>query len=248
MEVVIVPGINGLGRTKGVEQAYLGILEANRFNKINLDIQDISKQSSQIIEESKRYFERDKILFFGGDHSISFPLVSNFHNKYGKNTKLLIFDAHLDLMAPMREPGHEEWLRAIVEAGFNCENILVVGVRRNSKNVDSSEIDYVKEKGINIIFSDEFEERKNEILDFMKTDNFYVSFDIDVFDSSIVACTGYAEEEGLTEEQVFNVLEKIKNKINFFDLVEINLNKGSETAKQKTVSIARKLLKTLEIE
>ena len=249
MKTVIVPGVNGMSFTTGVEKAHLEILEAENFDKINLDMQNISKQLSQILEKSKKYFEENNIFFFGGDHSISFPLVSNFFKKHNKDSKLLVFDAHLDLMAPMPEPGHEEWLRAVVEAGFNCENIMVVGVRRNSKNVESSEIDYAKEKSIKIIFSDEFEERKNEILDFVENENpLYVSFDIDVFDSSIVASTGYAEENGLNENQIFDVLEKIKHKINFFDLVEINLDKGSEIEKQKTFATARKLLKTLGVE
>ena len=248
MKVVVVPGINGLGITKGVEKSYVNLLETKNFDKIDLDIQNISKQLDQILEKSKKYFEEDKVLFFGGDHSISFPLVSNFFNKCRNNARLLIFDAHLDLMTPMKEPGHEEWLRALVEAGFNCENILIIGVRRNSINVDISEINYAKEKGIKIIFVDEFEEKKQEILNFVRESPLYVSFDIDVFDSSLVTSTGYAEKQGLGEKQIFGIIEKIKPKINFFDLVEINLDKGSEIEKQKTIDIARKLLKTLGVE
>lgn len=249
MKIIVVPGVNGLGITKGIEESPLKILETDSFDKIELDMQDISKQLAQISEKSKKYFEKDKILFMGGDHSISFPLVSNFFNKYGKGSKLLVFDAHLDLMKPLLEPGHEEWLRAIIEKGFDPENILIIGVRRNSQNVDLSEINYAKEKNLKIIFSDEFEDKKKEILDFIRDKSlFYVSFDIDVFDSSIVASTGYAEEKGLNENQVFNVLEKIKDKISFFDLVEINLDKGSEEEKQKTTLVARKLLKTLGVE
>jgi len=248
MKIVVIPGINGLGVTKGVDQSYSEILGIGGFEKIDLDLQDISKQLRQILENSKKYFKNEKVLFFGGDHSISFPLVSNFFDEYGNNSKLFIFDAHLDLMTPLKEPGHEEWLRAIIEKGFPPENILIVGVRRGSKNIDLSEINYAKEKKLNVVFSDEFEEKKKEILDFVKSDNLYVSFDIDAFDSSIVASTGYAEKEGLDEKQIFDLIEKIKDKINFFDLVEINLNKGSESEKQKTILITRKLLKTLEVE
>ncbi len=249
MKTIVFPGVNGLGITQGVENSYERVLQNFNFNKINLDIQNITKQLSQISEESKRYFEEDKVLFVGGDHSISFPLVLNFLEKYGGSSKLLIFDAHPDLMAPMPEPGHEEWLRAIIEKGFLSENILIVGVRRNSQHIDASELSYAKEKGIKIVFSDEFKERQKEILEFVDGENsLYVSFDIDVFDSTIVASTGYAEKNGLNEEQVLTVLEKIKDKINFFDLVEINLEKGTETEKQKTVLVVRKVLKTLGVE
>jgi len=248
MEVLVIPGINGLGKTKGVEGAYKEFFQKPEI--LNLNVNDVSEQIAQIKEKTKKYFNENKILFFGGDHSISFPLVSNFFKKYEKESKLLVFDAHPDTMEPMQEPGHEEWLRALIEKGFPIENILIVGIRKNSKNVTKSEIDYLKEKGIDFIYSYEFEENKQKIINFVKGGPLYVSFDVDVFDSSIISCTGYAEKEGLNEEQVFSILEKImevKNNL-YFDLVEINFKKGSEKDKEKTIKGVRKLLKTVGVE
>jgi agmatinase len=243
MKIVVVPGVNGLEITKGVEDSYLEILKEQNFEKIDLNRGNIEEQLNQIIVESKKYFSEKKTLFLGGDHSISYGLVLNFFKKY-KNGKLIVFDAHPDLMSPMPEPSHEEWLRGVIDKlGILGEKVLIVGVRRNSKNVEEKEIEYAKEKRIQIIYSDEFEIRKQEILNFVSGD-VYCSLDVDVFDSSLVGSTGYPEKGGVGLE-LLNLLGEIKEKVGFWDLVEVNLKKGNKKDKEKTKKIVRKILKTL---
>jgi agmatinase len=241
--ICVVPGINGLGKTAGCENSFNKI---EYSSKIKLDLSDVSLQLKQIKEGSKNFFDsNDNVIFFGGDHSISYALVSNFYEKFGEKGKLLVFDAHPDLMNPMVEPTHEEWLRAVIEEGFNPGKILLVGIRRNSKNVDETEIKYAKERGLKIIYSDEFDRRKSEILEFVGSGKIYCSFDIDVFDSSIISSTGYPEEEGLMLDQIFDLIDSIKEKIDFFDLVEVNLEKGTLEERERTIQVVRKILKTL---
>ena len=225
MRLVSVPGINGLGKTKGCENSFCGFNLVGE--KLILNTENIETQLDQLLNDSKKYFESDeKVLFFGGDHSIGYPLVNNFFRRFGEDSKLIVFDAHPDLMEPMSEPGHEEWLRALIEKGFNPKNVLVVGVRRNSNNVEKKEIEYALKKGIKIIYSDEFDSRRGEISNFVSSGKIYCSIDIDVFDSSIISCTTYPEEEGLNEEEFFGLLREIVGRIDFFDLVEVNFEKG----------------------
>ena len=72
----------------------------------------------------------------------------------------------------------------------------------------------------------------------------YISFDIDVFDSSVVKATGYPSENGFTEIEGISILNDILkiNKPIIFDLVEINPEKGNPN---KTTSIARNIIKEL---
>ena len=68
-----------------------------------------------------------KIIFLGGDHSISYSLGKAFFEHCEKENKepcLIIFDAHADCIKPMKEPTHEEWLRALIDEGFPKENIF----------------------------------------------------------------------------------------------------------------------------
>ena len=231
--VIGVPGVNGLGKTKGVKKtpSVLGIK-----NILDLNNNDLVEQEKQIYE-----FAMDlegKQVFVGGDHSISYSSVRAFFEK-NEDAKLLVFDAHLDLMEPMPEPGHEEWLRAVIELfGLTGDRVMVVGVRRNSENIDSSEIEYAKEKGIKIIYSDEFSSRRKEIVEFVSSGDIYCSFDVDVFDKSIMEATGYPEAEGLGLE-LLELLESLREKVKWFDLVEYNseLDEG-----EKGLEVVKKVL------
>lgn len=237
MKIYSVPGVNGLGRTKGVEKSFLKVLEGIDFEGVDVNSEDIKEQLKDIYLASRK-FVGEKFFVLGGDHSISYPIVKAFFEKYGKDSRLLVFDSHPDLMEPMPEPSHEEWLRAVIELGFDVENILLVGVRRESENIDEVEINYAKEKGVKIIYSDEFVLRKQEILDFVSFGKVYVSFDVDVFDSSIVGATGYPEKNGLGEE-VFDLLKEIRGKIFGFDLVEYNSELDEE---DKSLKVVRRVL------
>jgi arginase family enzyme len=240
METYGIPGINGLGKTLGSEITPYEFLEKERI--LELDNDNLELQEKKIYRFVKELNDK-KTIFLGGDHSISFPLIQNFLERFPKG-KILIFDAHPDLMKPMKEPTHEEWLRGIVEKKrISGNRVLLVGVRRNSENVDSLEIKYAKDKDINIIYSDEFDLRREEILDFVSSENIYLSFDLDVFDSSIFSATGYPEKEGLNEKQVFEILKKLKEKIYWSDVVEYNLHFDLEDKGKK---ILEKVLKTLK--
>ncbi len=238
MKIFSIPGINGLGNTRGCEKGADILLRGVNFEKVILNLEDIEIQQKQI----KQFVEKiNSGLFVGGDHSISFPIVSEFFKK-NKNLKLIVFDAHPDLMKPMNPPTHEEWLRALFELGFPTENILIVGVRKNSINVDKREISFAEKNNIKIIYSNEIEKNKNKILEFISSGKFYISLDIDVFDCSLVNCTGYCEKDGLNEQQVFEIIKKVKNLVGF-DLVEINFEKGCEESKNIVKNFARKILK-----
>ncbi|MBT4375812.1 hypothetical protein HOD29_00350 [archaeon] len=244
MKVYSVPGINGLDKTLGVEKNSKRVFESTDFEEVKLDNEDIEKQLDQIYSVAKE-FVKEKFFVLGGDHSISFPIAKAFFENYGEDAKLLVFDAHPDLIEPMPEPGHEEWLRAVVQLGFKPENIILVGVRRESENIDDREDKYANEEEIRIIYLDEFEERREEIIEFVSGGKVYCSFDIDAFDSSLIKSTGYVEDNGLMEDEVFELLGDVKENIFGFDLVEINLEKGSEEDKKETLRVGRKLLKTV---
>jgi agmatinase len=226
MKRVFVPGINGLGKTKGCELNLNYIPDPESFERIKTNNKNVLEQLSEISEKTKKYFNHNgRVFFFGGDHSISFPLVRNFFEKFGNQARLIVFDAHPDLMKPMPEPTHEEWVRAVVELGFKPENILIAGVRRNSENIDKKEIKFAKDKGISLIYSDDFGKRTDEIIKFAKTGILYVSLDIDVFDSSLISKTGYPEAGGLSKGffDLFNELSLLGG-FKFLDLVEMNLS------------------------
>lgn len=237
MKIIKIPFTNGLGKTHGTEK-FPNIIEIGQTLKIkNLNLEQQEKAIQKIALENLN----EKTLYMGGDHSLSYHIAKPFFKKNPKS-KLIVFDAHPDLMPPMKNPTHEEWLRALIEnTKINPENIMLIGIRKNSKNIDPQETKYANEKSIKIIHPEEFNEQ--EILDFSKNSKIYLSFDIDCLDESIANATGYPEKNGLNIEQAKNILKKIKPFIQKADIVEINPTKENP---EKTIKSAKEILEILK--
>lgn len=269
INIIKVPGINGLNHTRGCEKAPDKILEnlkniySNekgkeiKIDNLNIEEMLLNEENINEINEkilsfsinlfNKNYFSRN--IFLGGDHSISHPLVSSFFQKVKNEKKepcLIIFDAHPDLMFPTDNdsPNHEEWLRKVIEEGFPKENILLVGTR----NCDKKETDFIKENKIKTINMDQFvvdiEETCDFIMEFSKGKELYVSLDIDVVDPSFAPGTYYKEPGGFTSREIIYLIKRIQKIINLkaIDIVEFNPDLDKDNL---TVNLVSKLLSEL---
>jgi len=258
--IIKVPGINGLNKTKGCEKAPNEILNSlkniysNESGKIinNLDLEEIHLDNSNlelsnnlIYKNALEIFEEQpKIIFLGGDHSISYSLTKAFleHCKtLEKKSCLIVFDAHPDLMSPMKEPTHEEWLRKVINKGFPIENILLVG----SRNFYKDELKFLKQNKIQIIsmnqLLDNLEDSCDIIMEFARGKELYVSIDIDVIDPAFAPGTGYCEPGGLSTREFLYIIQrinKIKN-LRAVDIVEINPKKDFNNM---TIKLGAKIL------
>ena len=262
MIVIKVPGLNSFGKNDGCRNAGNSIIaglddiwasEKGKpidrklldLEEIHVDNKNIEEQEKLIYDNSLEEFEKqNKIIFLGGDHSISYPIGKAFlKNCIRKREQpcLIVFDAHPDCMKPMQNPTHEEWLRALVESGFPSQNILLVGVR----NSDRKEIEFLAENNIKQISINEInaniEETTDTIMEFSSGNSLYVSFDIDAVDPVFAPSTGYSEPGGLTSRQAIYIMTRIgmmKN-LKAFDIVEVD----SENDKTGlTVKLASKIL------
>lgn len=269
MLIVKVPGINGLGKTKGCENSGNAIINelkeisANEKGKIvNLDFLDLeeihldnsnAESSNELIyKNSLEFFKtKPKTVFLGGDHSITYSTTKAFLDYCKSSEKkpcLIVFDAHSDCMEPVNKniPTHEEWLRAIIEFGFPPENILLVGIRNSS----FEETSFLKNKGIKTILMNQFTEDLHEtcdfIMEFSNKKELYVSIDIDVIDPSFAPSTGYREPGGFTSREFLYLIQrinKIKN-LKAIDIVEIN-EKIDRESNNLTVKLGAKILSEL---
>jgi len=263
--IIKVPGINGLGKTSGCEDAPNEILKALEsihsneqgnsidtsilnIDEIHLNNEDVESLNEPIYKQSFESFQKNrKTIFLGGDHSISYPLTRAFFDyaqNSGKEPCIIIFDAHVDCMQPMKEPTHEEWLRALIKDKFPTENILLVGTR----NAWKDEQKFIKEKNIKTIFINQLlldiQDTCDIIMEFSRGKELYVSIDIDVLDPAFAPGTGYPESGGLTSRQFIYLIQRINKIQNLraIDIVEINPKKDIT---KMTIKLGAKILSEL---
>lgn len=244
MKFVKVPGVNGLGKTKGTRD--FGDLVVENFDFVlDLDCDNVEEQQHKIYDKADEYLHYSEgVVFVGGDHSISYSLTKAFFDMY-EYGRLVVFDAHPDLMPPMKEPTHEEWLRGLIESGVSGEDVLLIG----SRKIEPEEQKFLDFSGIKTLSVDSvrFDLAKSlrRVREFIKQGETYVSFDIDVFDSGVVKATGYPESEGLSEEEVFKLLNVVREgKVVAGDLVEGNVDFPKEDV-AGTVRVARRVLENM---
>jgi agmatinase len=265
MFVVKTPGINGLGKTKGCERAGNAIIkklkeiysseEGKIIDTSSLDLEEIHLDNSNLELTNKLIYEnafetfetKPKTIFLGGDHSISYSTGKAFFDFCKKEKKkpcLIVFDAHPDLMEPMKEPTHEEWLRALIEYGFPPENVLLVGLR----NSHIDEINFIKKNKIKSLsisnLTEDLTDMCDTIMEFSNGKELYLSIDIDVIDPAFAPSTGYPEVGGLTSRQFIYLLQRIKKikSLRAVDLVEINEKNDKEEA---TICLGAKIVAEL---
>lgn len=266
MFIVKVPGINAFGKTNGCEkagEAILKILKEEIFSnesgkaidvskldleEIHLDNSDLESANNLIYKNAFEIFEeKTKIIFLGGDHSISYSLTRAFFDycqNAGKEPCLIIFDAHPDLMPASEFPTHEEWLRKLIDEGFPMQNILLVGTR----NSDEKEFEFLRKNKMRVISMNQMFENLEDscdiIMEFTKDKETYLSIDIDVLDPAFAPATGYPEPGGLTTREFLHIIQrlnKIKN-LKAIDIVEINPEKDAD---KRTIKIGAKILSEL---
>ena len=246
MKIVSVPRINALG-LKGPEDMSKMVLDELRKNVPELDIDDIDVDNSNVEESeeiiylrSKNIFKKyEKSVFIGGDHSITYPIFKAFSN-INKNSFLVIFDAHADCMLPMKEPTHEEFLRAIIEEELvPFENIILVGVRK----FEEIERKFLINRGIKV-FEEIFDLElvADYITEKANGKDVYVSIDIDVLDPAFASAVNYPEPNGLSSKELFYLLKRIFciKSLKALDIVEVVPGKDKKYD-YRTVKIASKI-------
>lgn len=181
----------------------------NAINKIEKDI-------SNLIAENKF------VVLLGGEHTVTLGSVKAHHNAYD-NLSILQFDAHSDLRDSYEGSiySHASVIRRVYE--FN-KNIIQVGIRAQSKE----ESDLIKQSNIKTFYARDIRREEsqkkwqNEVLKGL-SDYVYVTFDVDVFDPSVVSATGTPEPGGLYWDETLDIIKLIgkKKKIVGFDVVEL---------------------------
>ncbi len=238
MKIYSTNRINALG-LKGPEETPQEIENFMKYpvEKIKVDNDNIQESENILYMKAKEIFNKnEKQVFIGGDHSITYPIFKAFQEK-NKNSFLIIFDAHVDCDFCANEPTHEEWLRGVIEAGFNPKNIILIGARKmwdvEKKFLAENEI-----KVFNGMF--DIESATDYITEMANGKELYVSIDIDVLDPAFAPAVNYPEPAGLNSKEFFYILKRILKvkSLKTMDIVEIvpQKDKNSDNLTLRTVA------------
>lgn len=162
---------------------------------------------------------RHHMLWLGGDHSITLPLLQAYHRQLGRPLAVLHFDAHCDTWRDhFGEPsGHGTWVCEAIEQGLVLpQGVIQIGIR--SAGVREAR-EYVRDRGGLIFGARELRglEGPQQLqpvlqaiesrLQALGSPPLYLSLDIDCLDPAFAPGTGTPEPGGLSTNQVLTLLE-----------------------------------------
>jgi len=158
------------------------------------------------------------MVWLGGDHSITLPLLRAYRQHYGRPLACIHFDAHCDTWTDhFGEPsGHGTWVyEAFTEGLVEPEAFVQIGIRSAGEREAR---EYVNDQGGRIYTARELRGRDDaglqDVIDevracMAKAGNppLYLTFDIDALDPAFAPGTGTPEVGGLTTAQAMTLLE-----------------------------------------
>jgi len=182
------------------------------------------------------------VVTLGGEHSISYAPIRAHAERYGP-ISVLQLDAHTDLDPALEgNPYSHGSVMAQVKTLPAVENVVAVGIRsmasKEKQQMDAKDV-FFAHKLVGDDWMDQVVERLS--------DRVYLSFDLDVFDSSLMPATGTPEPGGLFWGQTMKLLKKVIDKRSLigFDVVELCPIPGMRAPDYLSAKLVYKILSYL---
>jgi arginase len=175
-----------------------------------------------------------KMFLFGGDHSVTYPIIKGFASKYSELT-IVHIDAHPDLYQDFdnNPHSHASPFARIMENGL-AKKLIQVGIRTmNTHNREQA-----KKYGVDVIEMKDW----NESITIDIDGPAYLSFDLDAIDPAFAPGLSHHEPGGFTTRQAISIIQKLPPKFVGADLVELNPTRDINGV---TAMLAAKLFKEM---
>lgn len=185
---------------------------------------------------------KSKLLFLGGDHFITYPLLRGLKRGRDRTFGLVYFDSHADFYEDMGgyQLSHASTVRRILEDGLvNLEDIAAFDLR---SAVPDQRRQFHGGKDSSPISSKSLKKAVLEIAG--RVDVIYVSVDLDVLSPEVAPGVSHSESGGPRFDEFLDCLTTVTatRKVEYADVVELNpmLDYGERTA-----IVARDIVKEL---
>jgi len=171
-------------------------------------IGQIEREIFALIESGRR------VLALGGDHSISFPLITAVAKKYA-DLNVLHFDAHPDLYHDFEgnKFSHASPFARIMEEG-RVRQLVQVGIRTSNPHQRK------QAERFNVRTIEMRDWRPGLSLDFEGP--LYISLDLDALDPAFAPGVSHHEPGGLSVRDVLSIIQSVSGIVVGADIVEYN--------------------------
>jgi len=218
---------NGIEIKKNVNYEDLGDIVFDETNP-ELAYQKIENKITELLSDNS------KVISIGGDHSVTFPIISAF-SKNVEKINILHLDAHSDLYDNFDNNmySHASPFARIMESG-KINSLTQVGIRtlnqHQREQANKFNVDIIEMKDFNTDF---IQKLKSPL---------YISIDLDVLDPAFAPGISHHEPGGMTTRELINILQKIEATIIGADIVEYN---PVRDVNNMTAMVGFKILKEL---
>jgi arginase len=215
------------------DETYLGA------DGIFADAGDITPSQANMPIETEQaagrlYEARLKVLAFGGDHSVTYPLVKAAA-RHHPNLSILHFDAHSDLYDNFDDNpnSHASPFARIMESGL-AKRLVQVGIR----TINGHQREQAKRFGVEVLTMHNWRDVFNIRFD----SPLYVTFDMDCLDPAFAPGVSHWEPGGLSTREALSVIQSLQANIVSADVVELN---PTQDPLNLTEMVAAKIFKEL---
>ena len=171
-------------------------------------------------------------LFLGGDHMVTYPIVSGIADERG-TVAILHFDAHPDLYDDFGDDplSHASPFARIMENKL-ASKLVQVGIRTANAHCR----DQAKRFGVTTVEMRGFAPERVPIPE----GPIYISIDMDALDPAFAPGVSHLEPGGLSVRDILSVLQRVRGPIIGADIVEYN---PARDVNGMTAAVAAKLVK-----
>jgi arginase len=175
-----------------------------------------------------------KVMAFGGDHSVTYPLVKAAA-KVHPNLSILHFDAHPDLYDNFENNpnSHASPFARIMESGL-AKRLVQVGIR----TINGHQREQAKRFGVEVLTMQNW----RDIFNIQFDSPLYVTFDMDCLDPAFAPGISHWEPGGLSTREALSVIQSLQANIVGADIVELN---PTQDPQHITEMVAAKIFKEL---
>ncbi len=201
-----------------------------------LDAQTVNNQIITAVASAIK--DDSKLVCFGGDHSVSYPIIKALSEKYS-SINILHFDAHPDLYHNFQDNpySHASPFARIMENEL-ATFLTQVGIR----TLDKHQRTQVEKFNVKVFEMKDFDLKAiNEHVSQL-TGPLYISIDIDALDPSCAPGVSHHEPGGLFTRDLLTIIQNIDNEVIGADIVELN---PKTDINKMTAMVAYKIFKEL---